>query len=194
MVVGNLDVMCFAIEPAKTESPLIVDANAVLPCSIAGQFLQAIAWGNSQVFQRIGGIEQRQFTKRGALEFTGEFFDAFAPKETFGVLVRESPYHDVIIAPRVNNVKRYATPPNDTAHLPGSRETLNNENLVIHSHVMPRLGFASHPTLRFIFTPDGVRRPQHHDGSKPNTLNILRPPRFCKFSRKAVPSHLCFLS
>jgi hypothetical protein len=109
MVVGKLDVMRFAVEPAKAKSPLIVDANAMLAFAVAGQFLEAIGWRNSHVFQRFGGVKQRQLTKCGALQFSSESFDPLTPEESFRVLVRESPYHGAIIAPGVNNVKRYAT-------------------------------------------------------------------------------------
>ena len=43
MVVRDLDVPCFAIAPSETDTPLIVDPNAVLPASVAPQRLKTIA-------------------------------------------------------------------------------------------------------------------------------------------------------
>ena len=46
MIVGYLDIMRIALTPAKTDAPLILDANAVLARSIPRQLLQSIAgWG-----------------------------------------------------------------------------------------------------------------------------------------------------
>jgi hypothetical protein len=36
MVIDDLNLICVTFTPAKTESPLIVDANAVLSFSIGG--------------------------------------------------------------------------------------------------------------------------------------------------------------
>ena len=35
MIVNNLDVVGFIVSPLKTDSPLIVDANAILPFAVA---------------------------------------------------------------------------------------------------------------------------------------------------------------
>ena len=43
MVIGGLDVPCFAIPPYETDPPLIVGANAVLASSITPKRLKAIA-------------------------------------------------------------------------------------------------------------------------------------------------------
>lgn len=51
MVVGDYNVACVAIVPAKTDTPLIVDADAVLMFSVATEGFQMITWRNSQGFQ-----------------------------------------------------------------------------------------------------------------------------------------------
>jgi len=46
MIVNNLDLVGFASVPAKTNSPLIVDTNAVLTFAISVEFLKTIAGRN----------------------------------------------------------------------------------------------------------------------------------------------------
>jgi len=53
MVVHNLDVQCARQRPAKTDPELVVDADAVLPCTISPQRLQPIARWYSQIVEAI---------------------------------------------------------------------------------------------------------------------------------------------
>lgn len=43
MIVRNLNIFGIRARPHKTNTPLIVDANAVLPFPVAGKFFQPIA-------------------------------------------------------------------------------------------------------------------------------------------------------
>src|ERR1019366_6297462 len=106
MIVGDLDSVRLAVNPAKANSPLVVDADAVLSVAIACKFLQSIPRRHAQIIQRFGRIENRQLTQCGALQFSGEPLDPFTPEESLRGFVREIPDHDVMIAPRVINVKR----------------------------------------------------------------------------------------
>jgi hypothetical protein len=51
MVVHNLDITGIALSPHKTNPPLIVNSNAVLPLSISTQGFQAVSWWNAQIIQ-----------------------------------------------------------------------------------------------------------------------------------------------
>jgi len=42
VIVDNLDIVGIAVVPAKTEPPLVVDANAVLALSVGSQWLQPV--------------------------------------------------------------------------------------------------------------------------------------------------------
>lgn len=44
VIIGNFYVYCVAFFPFKANAPLVVYANAVLPCPIAGQFFQPVGW------------------------------------------------------------------------------------------------------------------------------------------------------
>ena len=51
MVVNNLDITGIALSPHKTNPPLIVNSNAVLPLSISTQGFQVVSWWNAQIIQ-----------------------------------------------------------------------------------------------------------------------------------------------
>jgi hypothetical protein len=96
----------FAIDPAKTKAPLVVDADAILPVAIPAELLKSIAGRYAQVVERISGVKQRELTQCRPLQTSSEFFNALVPKEAFGFLVGKSANHNAIITPRANNVKR----------------------------------------------------------------------------------------
>src|SRR5438132_179688 len=60
VIVDDLDIPCAVLAPVETDSPLIVDADAVLAAPAALQRLKAVARGNSQVLQTLGRIELPQ--------------------------------------------------------------------------------------------------------------------------------------
>src|SRR5262245_5940530 len=88
MIINNLDVdgTWRGVGPLKAYSPLIVDANAVLPFAISSQSFKPIAWQGSQVLQRNGGLQTIQFEARGAFEAV-ERFDSLALSKVPGSLI-----------------------------------------------------------------------------------------------------------
>jgi hypothetical protein len=60
MVVSNLDIVRVAVAPGETDGPLVVDADAVLPETIALQLLESIARRNGQIFERRGGLDEKE--------------------------------------------------------------------------------------------------------------------------------------
>lgn len=57
MIINYLNRIRAAIRPHKTDAPLIVDTNAVLPFSVIFQCLKPISWRNSQIIQRLRLVE-----------------------------------------------------------------------------------------------------------------------------------------
>jgi hypothetical protein len=51
VVTHNLNVKRITTLPYKTDPPLIIDADAVLPCPIGFQALQSVGYCNPQVVQ-----------------------------------------------------------------------------------------------------------------------------------------------
>ncbi len=49
MIIDNLYVVGIPISPLKANTPLVVDPDAVLACTIVGEFLQAICGWNPEI-------------------------------------------------------------------------------------------------------------------------------------------------
>ena len=71
MVADNLYGVCVAFFPYETNAPLVVDTNAMLALSVAGQFFQMIGWRIAQVLQRFRCIQDFQFAPRRAVLCSG---------------------------------------------------------------------------------------------------------------------------
>lgn len=62
MIVNNFDVFCESVRPAKADSPLIIDANAVLTGTIALERLKVIPGRNFQILKTISDFELSEFS------------------------------------------------------------------------------------------------------------------------------------
>lgn len=67
MVIYDFDFMGVFACPAKAETPLIVDADAVLAASAAFKCLQTVAGRETHDVESVAGIELEEFTSGGAL-------------------------------------------------------------------------------------------------------------------------------
>ena len=61
MVINNFDTVRASIRPTKTNTPLIVDSNAVLARTIAFECFKMIAGWNFQVFKPISNFKLSEF-------------------------------------------------------------------------------------------------------------------------------------
>lgn len=105
MVVHDLDIFRSGFRPAKANSPLVVNANAVLTGAIAFQGLKAVAGRYSQVSETSGDLELPHLASRDGSE-TREATDADTCGEGFGVRTLEGSDHSPIVTRSVINVKR----------------------------------------------------------------------------------------
>ncbi len=64
MVIGYLDIKCIAIPPLETQSPLLVDADAMLPFAVALQCLQAIRGRQHHEFEVCRRMQLRKLQTR----------------------------------------------------------------------------------------------------------------------------------
>jgi hypothetical protein len=67
VVVDYGDVKRIAVLPAEADSPLIVDANAVLASAISFQLLQPVAWWNTKIFELFGGVDLHELAQHETL-------------------------------------------------------------------------------------------------------------------------------
>ena len=93
MIVHNLDIVSIAIAPDKADSPLVIDADAVLALAITRELFKAIPGRrNAQILQRLRVVQHRELA-------SGDSFDALetrkpqAVEKRFRVPASERPYH-----------------------------------------------------------------------------------------------------
>jgi hypothetical protein len=67
MVVDNFNVESISGAPTEANSPLIVDPDRVLPCSIAFQFLQPIAGDAAKLVKPAGRMNCHELLQCAAL-------------------------------------------------------------------------------------------------------------------------------
>jgi hypothetical protein len=80
VIVDDFDIVAMALTPDKTDSPLIIDPNRVLPFPIASQCFQLISWRRSQNAQLRRSVNLEQFPQ-------GDPFDGTEPLAV--VIVKE---------------------------------------------------------------------------------------------------------
>lgn len=95
MVVDNLDIVGISVGPPETYAPLVVDANAELIFSIAGEFLQSVPGRHSKIIKRLRRIDHIQSHQRSTLDFRGQLPGPFSPKDSFRLTVAERPNHSL---------------------------------------------------------------------------------------------------
>jgi hypothetical protein len=93
MIVEDFDIVSFVVLPAKTNSPLGIDSNAVLTLAIALKLFQPVAWNRRQVLKRGRGIQQKQFSQRRAAKSDWQLDSTLPSKNLLCLLIREAPNH-----------------------------------------------------------------------------------------------------
>jgi hypothetical protein len=68
MVIDDLDVLCTGLDPAEADPPLVVDADTVLPPTVALQWLEPVARREAQVLKALRLAEDQQLTPRSSLD------------------------------------------------------------------------------------------------------------------------------
>jgi len=104
MIVNDLDLSGSKISPNKTNAPLIVDTNTVLPFPIALQRLKSIAWQRSKHSQRAGSVQQTQPLERRTLN-TGKTLNELSLEQRLGMFVFEALNHSQTLAEMTYDVK-----------------------------------------------------------------------------------------
>jgi len=96
MITHNLHVKRIGPSPAKTDPPLIVDADAVLSLPFPLEGLQAVPGRGSKVAQLHGAVQLAQFPARGP--FNGDkAWHALALVESLGIAAAKGPDHLCIV-------------------------------------------------------------------------------------------------
>lgn len=114
MIVNNLHVRWTQrlIGPLKANTPLVVDADAVLALPVANQRLKTISRQSGKVSQRRGGFEAVELQASGTLK-SGKGFDPFPGGEVSRPLVAVADNHSYKISGITRYVKRNSYSPFD---------------------------------------------------------------------------------
>jgi hypothetical protein len=64
MVIDDFDVFGAAVRPSEADSPLVVDANAVLSLPVSPQGLQPVSRRNPQIAEAAGNLELAELSAR----------------------------------------------------------------------------------------------------------------------------------
>jgi len=106
MVVNNFHFVCIPITPQKTDSPLIVDANAVSSPPIPHQTFQPITRRYAQLADVRGGVKQDQFPLGPTPDRKWQPTRPLPSKDPFRIAITETLDHALgMIARRANSVK-----------------------------------------------------------------------------------------
>jgi hypothetical protein len=94
VIVDDLHVVRIAGTPSKTNTPLIVDPDAVLAGPLAFQWFQPIARRNTQKVESRSGIDLQQLAMCNSLYVGRKPSTVLAPKELLGRSVRKALDHE----------------------------------------------------------------------------------------------------
>src|SRR5271170_6576137 len=72
VVVDHFDILGAHRGPPKADTELIVDADRMLPLSVARESLQAVARRGAEIVQSRGGMEHREFSFNGRADGRAE--------------------------------------------------------------------------------------------------------------------------
>jgi hypothetical protein len=106
MIINNFDLFRTGSGPAKANSELPVDSNAVLTLPVAMQRLQHIAGRNFKIIQLACSLKLPNFPQGNAFEID-KTPDAATTCQLLGVLTLERYDHRSIMTQHITNVKRY---------------------------------------------------------------------------------------
>lgn len=108
MVVDYLGLFGSRFGPDETDTPLVVDTDAVLAFTVVGECFESVAWRRSQVEKGRRAIELDKLAARSSLKFRAPSRYVLSIPDPFGFFVPERTDHPYIVAERAISGKRYA--------------------------------------------------------------------------------------
>src|SRR4029077_14740893 len=84
VIICNFNFVRVSVHPPEADSPLPVDANAMLPLPVALESFQAVSGRNSQVFEANRRIHKLQFVQRLLLDVPWRFPGALTLPDFLG--------------------------------------------------------------------------------------------------------------
>src|SRR5271168_3694092 len=92
MIIRDLYVVGVSVAPDKTDTPLVVDAYAVLPRAVTLQLMKSVARRHSQIRQTSGRVQHQKLSSC-RLSNVHELTNTLVVKKPLRVRTLEGPYH-----------------------------------------------------------------------------------------------------
>ena len=93
MVVNDFDLTRIAVLPSKTNAPLIVDPDTVLPSTLSAKLLESVSGRDAQILEDLRGIDDHQLAQHCVLELARISANPLPLEEPLGVPIAEAPDH-----------------------------------------------------------------------------------------------------
>jgi hypothetical protein len=94
VVIDNFYVVGISVTPVETDTPLVIDANAVLALPIPVKRFETVCRRNTQVLERNRPIQHAKSSKSRPLDILRELFRKSAVEDSLGFLAAKRAYHD----------------------------------------------------------------------------------------------------
>ena len=126
MVVNDLNPFWTSIAPLEADTPLIIDSNTVLSCSITAKKLESIARRNPEVLQTTRSVDLTQLAQRDASDARVKGRNRLPRRQPLGLAIPERLDHDNMIY-RIASLTQTVNLHCPHTHFPACQTTGNSE-------------------------------------------------------------------
>ena len=89
MVVNDLNPFWTSVAPPEADTPLIIDSDTVLSCSITAQMLEPVARRNPKILETTRGVNLPQLAQRDARNARVKGRDSLPHKQALSLTIPE---------------------------------------------------------------------------------------------------------
>ena len=89
MVVNDLNPFWTSVAPPEADTPLIIDSDTVLSCSITAQMLEPVTRRNPKILETTRGVNLPQLAQRNASDARVKGRDSLPRKQALSLTIPE---------------------------------------------------------------------------------------------------------
>jgi len=89
VVVNDLNPFWTSVAPPEADTPLIIDSDTVLSCSITAQMLEPVARRNPKILETTRGVNLPQLAQRNASDARVKGRDSLPRKQALSLTIPE---------------------------------------------------------------------------------------------------------
>jgi len=93
MIVDDLNVIRVAVLPAEADTPLVIDADAMLSDSVTPKLLETVTRGNTKILEGFGSVDGDELPQHRPLEVRRIAADPLTAEECLGVAIAKALDH-----------------------------------------------------------------------------------------------------